>query len=83
MRPARIDVHVDELVLHGLPPLDPARFQAAFERELAVQLAADRLEAAEGGSVEVGARARAEDVGAAVAGRVAGALGRPAGRRSR
>lgn len=35
MRPARVEVEVEELVLHGFPPLDRDAVQAAVERHLA------------------------------------------------
>ena len=35
MRPARIEVHIEELVLHGFVPGDRYRLSEAVERELA------------------------------------------------
>ena len=41
VRPARVEVHIEELVLHGFPPLDRHAAAEAVQRELAA-LVADR-----------------------------------------
>jgi hypothetical protein len=38
--PRRIDVHIEELVLHGFPPLDRYAVSEAVQRELATLLEA-------------------------------------------
>jgi hypothetical protein len=36
--PARVEVHIEELVLHGLPPVDGNAVGEALQRELVVLL---------------------------------------------
>lgn len=53
MTPRRIDLHIDELVLHGLPGVDRAAVGDAVRAEL------ERLLSAPGASVPSGSYARA------------------------
>ena len=82
----RIEVDIEELVLHGFSPGDRYRIGEAVEREL-TRLLADRdvpqsLECGgeianiDGGAFEVAQGSRAEAVGAQVAKAVYGGLGR-------
>lgn len=75
----RVELHIEELVLHGFPPLDARAVGEAVERELAAlmaerppraRLAAD---AVRGGSF-VAQSLAAGSLGAAIAGRIGGAL---------
>jgi hypothetical protein len=86
MSPARIELEIGELVLHGFSPGDRQRIGAAVERELA-RLLAERgvpasltgsggVERVDAGSFPLRPGARAEAVGAEVARSVHGGLGR-------
>jgi hypothetical protein len=78
--PQRIEVRIDELVLHGFPALDGHAVGAAVERELA-RLVAARPPAARGadaldaGSFAVPAGPDAGELGGAIASRVGEVLG--------
>jgi hypothetical protein len=81
MKSRRIEVEIEELVLHGFPPLDGARLQEAFTRELAslvptVALRSDLVlpSTVDGGFLDVGPRAGPDVLGTALARRVAGVL---------
>jgi hypothetical protein len=84
VRPGRIEVHVEELVLHGLPPLDRSRLREAFAAELAslVSTLEPRSDlspgpALDGGTLRVRAGAGPGELGRALARQVAGALPLP------
>ena len=76
----RVEVRIDELVLHGFPPLDARAVGAAVERELAALLlaappaASAAADAVAAGSFTAPHGADAHALGAAVAGRIQGAL---------
>jgi hypothetical protein len=84
MRPANIELHIEELVLHGFAPGDRYGIGEAVERELqrlfAEQGALPRLaqdgEVAhlDGGAFEVARGARAETIGAQIAQTLHGGL---------
>jgi len=83
MRPAEIDLQIDELVLHGFSHHDRARIGGAMERELRRLLAEDPARAASttravmsdhGGAIHVAHGASPEAVGAQAAGAVYRAL---------
>lgn len=86
MTAARVDVHVEELVLHGLPRLDAHRVGEAVERELASMVAtrglptslqADRAAASlDGGAFPLGTGEDIRGLGARIAGNVYGSLAR-------
>jgi hypothetical protein len=73
----RLDVHIEELILHGFAATDRYRLGAAIERELARLFAeqgvppslssAGELAQLDGGAFEVATGATAEGVGAQVA----------------
>ena len=81
-----IELHIEELLLHGFSPGDQYRIGEAVERELA-RMFADRgvpqslaeggeIASVDGGAFEVAPGSRAEVVGAEVARAVYGGLGR-------
>jgi hypothetical protein len=81
VKPRRIEIHIEELVLNGFPPLDGARLQEAFTRELASLVPAVALRSdlvlpstVDGGFLGVGPGARPDVLGTALARRVAGVL---------
>ena len=84
MRPHRIEVHIEELVLHGFSPADRLRIGGAVERELArllqqagpEALRTREQESLDAGSFERSPQATPGAIGEAVAGSVAGALRR-------
>ncbi len=81
MKPQRIEVHIEELVLHGFEHSDRYAIGEAIERELTRLLGAgevrmqssDRLDA---GSVTLTSAAKPQRVGAQVAGKVHRSLSR-------
>ena len=86
MKPANVELHIEELILHGFAPADRYRIGASIERELARLFSAsdvppsfaqnievDRLD---GGAFQVAPGARAETIGAQVAQAVYGELHR-------
>lgn len=84
MRPA-IELHIDELVLHGFNPADRRRIGEAVERELTRLLgeqgpsggAGDvQISRLDGGSITLSPGAGPETVGAEIARSVCGALRR-------
>ncbi len=86
MKPKNIELHIEELVLHGFSPGDRHHIGEAMEHELARMLA-DRgvpeslaqggeIASVDGGAFEVAPGSRAEVVGAQVAKAVYGGLGR-------
>jgi hypothetical protein len=82
VRPARVEVHIEELVLHDFPPLDRSVFAEAVQLELSVLLAsrplegpATHLDRIDAGRFDVAARFGPDALGAGVAGRVREALG--------
>ena len=86
MTPKNIELHIEELVLHGFSPGDRYQIGEAVEQEL-TRLLADRgvpqslaeggeIASVDGGAFEVAAGSRAEVVGAQVAEVVYGGLGR-------
>jgi hypothetical protein len=86
MTPKNIELHIEELVLHGLPPGDRYRIGEAVEQELS-RLLADRgvphslvmggeIASVDGGAFEVAPGSRADVVGAQVAKAVYGGLRR-------
>jgi hypothetical protein len=86
MMPKRIELHIEELVLHGFSPGDRYRIGEAVERELA-RMFADRgvpqslerggeIARVDAGAFEVAPGSRAEAVGAEVAKAVYGGLRR-------
>jgi len=86
MMTKNIELHIEELVLHGFAPGDRYRIGEAVEQEL-TRLLADRgvpqslaeggeIASVDGGAFEVAAGSRAEVVGAQVAKAVYGGLGR-------
>ncbi len=84
--PRAIELHIDELVLHGFSPADRLRIGAALEGELARLLAesgippelarVSGIERVDGGQLELSAGASARDLGAGIAHAVYGSLGR-------
>lgn len=83
MRPANIELHVEELVLHGFDPRDRHRIGQTAEQELG-RLFAERgaplarsgeLADLDGGSFEVRPGSGAEAIGVQVARAVYGGLG--------
>ncbi len=84
MRPA-IELHIDELVLHGFNPADRRRIGEAVERELARLLGEEgipggsgdvQISRLDGGSITLAPGARPEAVGAEIARSVHGSLNR-------
>jgi hypothetical protein len=86
MTPRNIELHIEELVLHGFSPGDRYRIGEAVEQEL-TRLLADRgvsqslarggeIGSVDGGAFEVAPGSRADVVGAQVAKAVYGGLGR-------
>jgi hypothetical protein len=84
MKPKNVELHIEELVLHGFSPGDRYRVGEAVEQEL-TRLLADRgvpqsLEGGgeighvDGGAIEVAPDSRAQVVGAQVAKAVYGGL---------
>ncbi|HWT02997.1 MAG TPA: hypothetical protein VN256_22290 [Pyrinomonadaceae bacterium] len=84
MRPANIDLHIEELVLHGFAPADRHRIGEAIERELARLFAEEGVPTGLAGGAEspsldagafhVAANSGAEAVGEQVARAVYGGL---------
>jgi hypothetical protein len=78
----RIDVHIEELVFHGIPPADRRAIREAIQREIARGLRApgapltrDRsIERIDGGRVTWGGASAPQALGAQVARAVAGGL---------
>jgi len=77
-RPRALEVHIEELVLHGFAPADRSRIGAAVERELGRLLAQtglppafiqgmDRRERVDGGAFTAGPGAGADAIGARIA----------------
>lgn len=86
MMPKNVELHIEELVLHGFAHGDRYRIGEAVEQEL-TRLLADRgvpeslerggeLASVDGGAFEVAPGSRADVVGAQVAKAVYGGLGR-------
>lgn len=86
MTPKNIELHIEELVLHGFSPGDRHRIGEAVEREL-VRMFADwgvpeslergwELASVDGGAIEVVSSSGADVVGAQVARAVYGGLWR-------
>jgi hypothetical protein len=86
MTPKNIELHIEELVLHGFAPGDRYRIGEAVEQELTRRLA-DRgvpqslaeggeIVSVDGGAFEVATGSRAETVGAQVSKAVYGGLRR-------
>ena len=78
MRPARVEVHIEELVLHGFAPGQRYRIAEALERELTRLLAERGLSPGRppvDGAFEVRAGARPEVVGRQVAAALQQAIG--------
>jgi hypothetical protein len=79
-----IDLHIDELVLHGFPPGDRDAIAEAVQQELARRFAETGAAAAllhnrqidrlDGGAIQVAPNARPRTVGAQIAGAVYGGL---------
>lgn len=86
MKPQKIELHIEELVLHGFAPGDRYRIGEAVERELArlfggacvpPSLAQSvEVESLDGGAFQVAPGARAETIGAQVALAIYGELNR-------
>jgi hypothetical protein len=85
MRPCRIDLHIEELVLHGLAPADRYRIGEAAERELGRLFSEQGLPSSllgestqgrlDGGSFEITQDASPDAIGVQVARAVYGVLG--------
>jgi len=86
MMPKNIELHIEELVLHGFSPGDRYRIGEAVEQEL-TRMFADRgvpeslarggeIASVDGGAFELAPGARGDVVGAQVAKAVYGGLGR-------
>ena len=73
MTPRSIELHIEELVLHGFAPGDRYRIGEAVEQELAQ---GGEIVSVDDGAFEVAPGSRAEAVGAQVAKAVYGGLGR-------
>jgi hypothetical protein len=80
MRPQRVEVRIEELVLHGFPPLDRRSLGESLERELARRIAEEGLPAGvdvptlDAGAVALDPRGRARADGEQLAGAVYRAL---------
>ena len=93
--PARVDLRIDELTLHGVAPGDRHRVADAIGRELARLIADhglptglgratdDARAPAPGPAIVVSPSARSDDLGRGVAGAIYRALAPAAGRSSR
>jgi hypothetical protein len=81
MRPGRVEVRIEELVLHGFSALDRHAVGEAVERELAVRIAAQGAVAPlSAGHVDAGEFDAADSLGAdALGSRVAERVGRALG----
>jgi hypothetical protein len=80
MRPRRVEVRIEELVLHGFPPLDARAVGDAVERELAELIGARPPPAALAGQDRVDAGSfdaaiQPAALGAGVAGQIRQVLG--------
>ena len=86
MRRANVELHIEELILHGFAPGDRYRIGAALERELARLFGAGgvpptlmqsiEVERLDGGAFQVAPGAKTETIGAQVAQAVYGELHR-------
>lgn len=86
MKPANVELHIEELVLHGFSPADRYRIGEMVERELTRLFAEEGIPAAlasgleterlDAGAFQVAANSRAETIGAQVAEAVYGGLKR-------
>jgi hypothetical protein len=86
MKPVNLELHIEELVLHGFAPADRYRIGDSMERELARLFAeqgtppslrqGSEIERLDGGSFEAKAGSRAEAIGTRVAQAVYGGLRR-------
>jgi len=86
MKPANVELHIEELILHGFAPADRYRIGAALERELTQLFGAGgvpptfmqsiEVERLDGGAFQVAPGGRAEAIGAQVAQTVYGELHR-------
>ena len=84
MNPAQVDVHIEELVLHGFAPADRHRIAEGLQRELAGLLAEraglpswpERSEFphVDGGAIEVAPGSRPETISAQIARTIYGRL---------
>jgi hypothetical protein len=81
VRPGRVEVHVEELVLEGFPRLDRIRLEHAFARQLESALAKLGLRhelltepVLDGGTLSFGPGATTGELGRKIARRVAGTL---------
>ena len=77
---SRIEVEIDELVLHGFDRVDGRAVADAVERTLASRLAAGEIrpraaDRVDGGSFAVPTRASPQAIGTSVAGRLHRSLG--------
>jgi len=81
VRPARVEVHIEELVLHGFPPLDRHAVGEAVQRELGALVASRPLGApvsadtVDAGRFDAPAGWGADALGTRVAERVREAIG--------
>ena len=85
MKPSTIELHIEELVLHGFGLNDRQRIGAAVERELARLIAADGVPPSlaqdrysarlDGSAFEVAPHAALDTIGAQIAQAVYGSLG--------
>jgi hypothetical protein len=86
MMPADVELHIEELVLHGFAPGDHHRLGEAVQRELARLLAEQgvppglaqggEMERLDGGGFRIEATGKPEAIGAGVAQAVYGGLNR-------
>lgn len=76
MTRGRIDVHVDQLVLHGLSAGDVRGVERAVEAELTRLLAGGAALRSDAGSFELGREPAARAIGTRVAARVHGSIAR-------
>lgn len=86
MKPEKIELHIEELVLHGFSPGDRQRIEAAVQKELARRLAEQgvppslarggEMARLDGGSFEVAPSSGTEAIGAQVALALYGGLNR-------
>ena len=84
MKPQRVELEIEELVLHGFAPGDRHRIAGAIERELARLLGEEGVPAAlsragsieqlDGGTFEAKPRAKPESTGARIARAIYGGL---------
>jgi hypothetical protein len=85
MKPNNIQLHIENLVLHGFAPGDRDRIAAAVQQELtrlmteqglsATLTGGNSLERVDGGSFAMAANARAEGIGAQIAQSIYGGMG--------